>query len=295
MKSKRIFGEHNIIYQIYEKLVNSIILQYYNITNKKQKGVIDKHDNGIEVIISLTSYPDRIQKVCVCIESLLRQSLKPNRIILWLAESQFKNKCIPKSLMRQIPRGLEVRFCEDLMSYKKIYFTYDKFPNSIIITVDDDALYPKNFVKKMIDVHLKYPKDVCCYRAHEITFDSDNNIKPYIEWNRKSIKGYYKSTHCILATGVGGILYPPSSLPREVLNKHIFMKLAPYSDDLWLKTMCILNDTKIRRVTKHSKNWVLIDGTQNTKLCRYNVADGGNDRQFTKLLDYYKLKGFNIK
>ena len=42
-----------------------------------------------KVIVSLTSYPKRINTVWITIETLLRQSFKPDKIILWLATDQF--------------------------------------------------------------------------------------------------------------------------------------------------------------------------------------------------------------
>ena len=63
-----------------EKFLNS---SGSGITNKKRE---------FELIVSLTSYPDRMYDIHYCIYSLLKQSLKPNKIILWLGEEQFPNR-----------------------------------------------------------------------------------------------------------------------------------------------------------------------------------------------------------
>ena len=67
------------------------------------------------VIVSFTSYPKRIGDVWLVVETLLRQSMKPDAVILWLAESQFPGRLddLPKRLVAQQERGLTIRFCDD--------------------------------------------------------------------------------------------------------------------------------------------------------------------------------------
>lgn len=80
-----------------------------------------------EVIVSLTSYSRRVEQVHVSIESLMRQTVKPNRIILWLDDSWNHNN-LPAALLMQMRRGLEVRFCPDYRSYKNSFPRSGNFP-----------------------------------------------------------------------------------------------------------------------------------------------------------------------
>lgn len=74
-----------------------------------------------KIIVSLTSFPKRIDTLWITIETLLRQSMKPDEIILWLAEEQFNGiDSLPKALLEQQKRGLTIRFCDDLRSHKNI-------------------------------------------------------------------------------------------------------------------------------------------------------------------------------
>ena len=134
------------------------------------------------VIISLTSFPARIDKVYLCINSLLRQSVRADKIVLWLADTQFPNgNGIPESLKRLVGGNFEIRFCDDLRSYKKIFYSAQQFKDDIIITVDDDTLYPEDWLLNLINTYIKYPDCVCCYRAHKIVLKSEK-IAPYSEW-----------------------------------------------------------------------------------------------------------------
>ena len=67
--------------------LEKVITTYYKMVPAVGSG-ITKKKRGREVILSLTTIPDRITKTWITIESLLRQSCKPDQIILWLAEDE---------------------------------------------------------------------------------------------------------------------------------------------------------------------------------------------------------------
>lgn len=285
------------IYKIYKRLsynryrikITNIILPFYYkntmlLFKPINKNLITNH----ELIISLTSIPSRVEKLWICIESLLRQSYKPNKIILWLSKNEFNNIILPKELIKQQQRGLEIRYCDDLKSYKKYYYTLKENTNSTIVTVDDDMFYPVNMLKDLVLVHNKYPKDIICHRAHRILFNKDGSIKKYKDWDWESF-GFEGSSHLLVQTGVSGVLYPPGCLYIDALNKEKFMKICPKADDMWLKAMAMLNGTKVRKVRKFSKHFIPIDGSQDQNLWNYNMNNGGNDEQLKKLIEEYNI------
>ena len=97
---------------------------YYNIIVKKKyikdcnsqnkKLGINTKKRKEKIIVSLTSYPKRINVVWITIETLLQQTVKPDEVILWLADSQFKEiEELPEELKALQKRGLTIRFCDD--------------------------------------------------------------------------------------------------------------------------------------------------------------------------------------
>ncbi|WP_258433457.1 glycosyltransferase [Heyndrickxia coagulans] len=245
------------------------------------------HDKK-KIIVSLTTIPSRIDKVWLCIATLMDQKLKPDKIILWLDRDNFTKDNLPQGLLKLIKLGLEIRFCEDIRSHKKYYYTMKEYPNDIIITADDDIFYPRSFIKKFLALHRKNPNEVLCYRAHEILLDREGNVKRYNEWNQGS-NGINFSSHFLLPTGVSGVLYPPNSLYKDVLNKDLLLKLAPFCDDIWLKIMEIKQGTKVRKVYPYSRHFPLIDNTQQEALYHKNVGNNNNDREFKNLIDFYNI------
>lgn len=106
-----------------------------------------------EVVVSLTTYGKRLYEVASTIESIMQGTMKPNRIVLWLEEG-LKDTPLPILLQRQQTRGLEIGYCEDLRSYKKLIPTLIKYPDAVIITIDDDAIYNCDVVEKLVNTYI---------------------------------------------------------------------------------------------------------------------------------------------
>ena len=254
---------------------------------QKEVGVNKGYRNE-SYVVSLTSFPARIDDVWIGVECLLRQTFKPDKIVLWLASNQFPDKIIPESLKRLEPRGLEIRFCEeDLRAHKKYYYSLKEFPDANIITVDDDLYYDHKLLENLYLMHKKHPKNIITNRAHKMKFDAKDRIKPYRKWDHNvSSKD---ASHVLVATGGGGTLYPPNSLHSEVLNKEVFKKICFLADDLWLKCMALKQGTKVVTNSRYNKDPLSIRKSQMEKLVSENVLSGGNDQQLKDVCAHYNI------
>ena len=238
-----------------------------------------------EIIVSLTSYPARINTVHLAIESILNQSVKADNVILWLAEEQFPNKekDLPQQLLNLIPQGLTIGWCENIKSYKKLIPTLRQYPDALIVTADDDNIYNKKWLEKLYKSYLKYPHDI---HAHRVTkFKYKHGKFEVIAGGKEYYNG---SSYLNKITGVGGVLYPPNCFYKDILNEDLIMKLAPTNDDQWFWLQAVLNGRKIRVVDKHDTKIDYIPNTQETALCKIN--DHGEKlfwRDFSRIMDYY--------
>lgn len=257
--------------------------------NKTSINTIKRMSVPQEIIISLTSYPARINTINQTIESLLNQSFKADRVILWLAQEQFPNreKDLPKQLLDLVPKGLTIGWYKDIKSYKKLIPTLKKYPDAIIVTADDDNIYVTNWLKKLYNSYVKYPKDI---HAHRVTkFISKGNQWDIISGGKE----YYKhASYLNKLTGVGGVLYPPHCFYKDILNEELIFKLAPINDDQWFWLQAALNGVRVRVVNKPDIKISYIPNTQETALCRIN--DQGEKLfwvDFNRIMNYYpKLK-----
>lgn len=248
-----------------------------------------------DVVISLTTYGKRINNVYLTIESIMRQTVKPNKILLWLANDEFSLKTIPQSLQLQQKRGLEIHFCEDLLSYKKLVPSLSLYGNDIIITIDDDVIYPPNFIDVLVTEHIKHPHDIICTRARKIQFDETNQLKSYTEWpyviNSQSI-----ASPLFVAIGVGGILYPPHSLSQDSLDGKNFLEIAPYADDLWFKAIELENNIYCRVVPDFPDFDLFFISTLSSNdgyLFQKNIW--ANDIQFQRILNVFQIDKNRLK
>jgi len=267
---------------VVQPLIYSIQFNKYKLDDKEIKG-----KRGRKVIISLTSFPARIDFLWLCIESLFRQSVQPDRIILWLANSQFDGvESLPKRLLEQQKKGLIIKFCDDLRSHKKYFYSFKEYPSDVVITVDDDVFYPSNAIEKLIELHRIYPNAICCNRGHVIKLSKNNQIAPYEEWVNNNVK-IEKPSLLLCPTGVGGVLYPPDSVHEEVFNEKNIKDLCFFADDIWLKFMSLKKRIKVVRSTDFPQALFTITPAQKESLAKINVDNGKNDEQLKNLIDYY--------
>jgi len=275
---------NRLLQVILKWMLERIMPAYYKRNMSSADSGINTSDRVERYIVSLTSFPERIQEVWITIETLMRQTFKPDMIILWLAEEQFPDKKIPESLNKLKSRGLTIKFCEDLKAHKKYFYSLINYPTSNIITVDDDLYYPRNLLSNLVKLHREFPGLIVTNRAHRITF-SGEELNPYRKWNHNVTDT--KPSLLLLATGGAGTLYPPDSLHEDVFNTEMLRKLCFHADDLWLKIMSLRRGTMIATNRLYNKDFASVGRTQRTKLVSVNVISGGNDEQMNNLLTYF--------
>lgn len=240
-----------------------------------------------ELVVSLTSFPARIHVVVYTLRSLLKQSLKPDHLILWLADSEFpgKERDLPVDLLELKSFGLEIRWCPDFKSYKKLVPALQAFPEAILVTADDDWHFPRHWLRTL---YQSYLTNVGCIHAaivHQVRFNASGYPEPYEQW-----AGWYPSKAPMFRNvlqGGWGVVYPPHSLHPDVVNAKLFSELSPTADDLWFWTMAIRAGTKIQRVQEHRRplqSNMNPRAMKTPKLWERNVYEGGNTRCLFQLL-----------
>lgn len=93
-----------------------------------------KTTQGEKMVVSLTTFPLRIGKVYLTIQSILRQSRPADRVLLWLSKEEFPEEAqLPENLLRLKERGLDIRFCDNIRSFKKVFYTAQEFENDVML------------------------------------------------------------------------------------------------------------------------------------------------------------------
>lgn len=268
------------------KLANILLPVYFNFTSENTKYRLTTNtENRTRVIVSLTSFPARINNIWLVIETILRQKTKPDMIILWLSKEQFSSlESLPKKLLKQRERGLVIEFVDDdLRSHKKYFYSFQRFPNDIVITVDDDIFYNSNILNELLTAYKKHPNCIICNLALKVRYDK-KEILPYNNW--ELIRNETVPSSQLTPIGAGGILYPPNSMYKDIFNIETFKKYCFLADDIWLNIMSRLNKTSIVK-TGYCSTYLPVLNKSNTTLTEINVTGGLNDKQINETRNYY--------
>ena len=281
LKKIVLYFDKNFLFSI---LINTYINAKYYIRIKiiylkvnQENQLIKKHDLDKELVVSLTSYNKRFNTLPLVLDSLQRQTIKPDKIELWIENNDIK--FLPRNISKF--KNINIKICEnDLFSYKKIIPTLCENQDRYIVTFDDDIIYPEKTLEQLVNKSKKYPDCVIGNRVHKIkiinkTADSYNN------WNLNN----FENSKLNFFTGVGGVLYPPKSLYKDVTNKELFKKLCPHNDDIWLNWMVKLNNKKII-YSEFNEKFIMIKKIK-TGLFKKNLKQNFNDVQIKNIIKEY--------
>ena len=248
----------------------------------------DKRD--IIVTVSLTSFPARINQVYIAIKSLLLQSYKPDRIILWLANEQFPDHVLPDNLTELEKYGLEIKWCDDLYGHKKYYYCiHEQKPNEVIITYDDDIIYPVDSVKRLVETYRKFPTCLICERAQSVIYKKNGEIENPGRWQTLSDVGVKEPSYSLNPSPGGGCLIPYKAFYDDAYNEEKIRQYAYKNDDLWYMFMAAQNGTKTVKTKKYHKPFTIIQGTQEYQMATENVLGDRNIQIFKNLAEVYPV------
>ena len=195
----------------------------------------------------------------------------------------------PYEITKYIKNGLEIKFVKDIGSYTKAIYAFKEYPESIIVTADDDIYYPKKWLEKLYHSYIAHPKDIQVHRAHRVKL-KDNKILPYEKWEKHVQEESARFDNFL--TGVGGVLYPPNCFLSEVFRDDIFLNYAPTADDIWFWFMALISNRKIRVVQNHIKTLrctnLLRQILPNRKTLYSINSTGRNDEQIKNLMKFYQ-------
>ena len=264
----------------------------YAIYSRRRLALSEKKDQ--DIIVTLTSYGKRVKGSAVyTIFSLLKQTVRPNRIVLWLDEKEYRNDNLPNELVFMERFGLEVRFAHDIGPYTKIIHALKAFPDKHLITVDDDIYYSESFIEELKMAHSLHPKAIVSGWAKMPVKDSHQRLKPYTEWPEYHpvSDDFEYDSKTLFPLGWSGVLYPAHTFDEEVTNEEVFTRLCPKADDIWLYVMGLRCKAE-KRILTHSSiaryhTDLLRQLMTKDRLTATNRLGGENDKQLAAVLEHY--------
>jgi hypothetical protein len=119
-------------------------------------------DKPERVVVSFSTLPGRVDNIQKVLDNLEDQSVRPDLVYINLPHYSKREK-VPYSVP-EIKSHLKyyINRCEDIGPLTKVLPTLKdiKGENDVIITIDDDQLYHKNFIERMLQGMRAFPE--CC-------------------------------------------------------------------------------------------------------------------------------------
>lgn len=248
----------------------------------------------MKIIVSFTSYPPRISGVHKVVESLYRQTVPADEIVLYLSLDEFpgRESDLPRELVDlNGQNGFRIKWVHDnLKSHKKYYYAFQEYKEAVVITVDDDKIYANTMIADLMKSFGRVPHAVSA-RITRIVLKKDKELEPYCNWDQVGYVEKYMDVPRmdLCAIGAGGICYPPSLANESWFDREIIAKAAENCDDLWLKYNEIVNDIPVVH-TQSSQEDITIENSQICRLSADNLLGGKNDQCICELSLLLKKK-----
>lgn len=241
-----------------------------------------------DVVVSMTTHGVRLKRTHLTIEAIARGKVRPQCLVLWLEPQDIAN--LPPSLIRLTQRGLTIKETPNYGPHTK-YLPHVLAEGELkrpLVTADDDVLYPRYWLRDLIDAYAVRPQGrlIHCHRAHVVQV-RQGTVGPYNDWEKcRSIV----PSNANFATGVSGVLYPPEFLATLRAHSDEGFRRAPTADDVWLHSVAVRNDWRIRQVSATAAEFPTVMGSQKGALRNMNVYGARNDAYISECYDESVLR-----
>ncbi|WQJ53288.1 MAG: hypothetical protein [Wendovervirus sonii] len=211
---------------------------YYSFNNLKA----DKNKNNKKelIIVTFTTWQERINNIPHIIDCILANTMQPNKICINLSIQDFPNKELdfPEQLQEYIKKYniIEINWLSNnTKTWKKLIPTLCKYKDDIVISIDDDWEYPKDMIKTLYDDFCKYNKKYPISGNHERYFGMNCHCGccSLTKYNLLNAKGQfdYLSDECMKA-GSDDIFYSYCAYINgneyKRSSKMYFTNMTPY-------------------------------------------------------------------
>jgi hypothetical protein len=183
------------------------------------------------LVVSLTTIPSRLSNICPCLNAILQQSCPPDLIRIHIPDFSTREKkpyCIPEYLIRH-PAIRINRWPMDEGPILKLTgaLKTESDPKTLIVTVDDDTIYPKNFLKTLLLGHSLYPDAAIGFRGWLLPRSG-----MFLDRHVLYANTIGPATRVDVLSGVNGVLYPRHVFGSDFYDRTKLPPQAFFVDDI---------------------------------------------------------------
>ena len=240
------------------------------IKQKYGKSLDDGSIFASDIIVNVTTYPGRDKYLYTALSHFKYQTKKPDKIVLWLSDSEYSKDELPRTIKNCIKDKLvdEVRYCNNTYAHKR-WNIQKTNPGAYNINIDDDIYYEPTYVEELYDAAIHHQDCVIVYTGAGMRFIGDHR-----QYSKPDNKPSYMNTL------FGGMCcVPPYIFPQESTKFDSERdKYVPMCDQSWINAWLLKKHIKI--VTIHDRKthpWLVIKGSQEHSIWKeHNLIKSAN-------------------
>lgn len=176
----------------------------------------------------MSTVPERVAWVRSALRSLIDQSCPADRILLaWPTQARRSGRLYPEK--PALPSAVELIPCVDEGPATKLLAALRAEPDATIVIVDDDVIYPKDFLQTLLQSHRAAPRTALGLRGWRLTPDADPRRLYHTYCS--AIK---EPTSVDILLGTWGYLLPPGALDGAVYEFDGWPPEVRWVDDVWI-------------------------------------------------------------
>lgn len=232
------------------------------------------------VVISLTTLPSRINSILPTLKSLNKQTYKVDDIYLTIPKKCKRLNTKYPSIPENIKKLCTIVYIKnDYGPITKLWggLYMEQDPETIIITVDDDIIYPKTLVENLLNYNNKIPNTALSSSGLAV------GSYPFcysIKFNQKKNDYWFtlhsnKTGHKVdILYGYPGAMYIRKFFPKKQYMYKKLFKYAKYDYDLFknddVLISCYLNNKNIDRKIVDIPDVINCKGVDGLSMDAYN-------------------------
>ena len=123
------------------------------------------------IYVSLSTIPQRVKNINLSVDSLLKQTKKPDKIFINIPNKykRFDEMVNDNQIPKFSDSRVEVTRCEDCGPGTKLLGSLDKLnKNSLLILADDDHIYEDYMIEKFYYFYSKMPNNAYSFYVHPL-------------------------------------------------------------------------------------------------------------------------------
>lgn len=181
-------------------------------------------------VVTLTTIPSRLASIGPTLRSLLDQDQPPAKIVLAIPDYSERENCgYDETILAALPDRVSILRCQDQGPATKLLPALKAYPNDPLIVVDDDTIYPRDFLKTLWEAHQSLPNSVLAYRGVNVT-----EGVPFGDLRHRFATAVSEPTPIDIVFGTWGYLVPPNALDEGVHDYAGFPEQVRWVDDVWI-------------------------------------------------------------